>query len=104
MTWTNHVADDLINSGVVHHTWLGVMSSDATAGGASVESVIPNGPAARAGLTAGDRITSLGGRTISSSSDLLAALRHFSPEELVKITIVRGDRSTTATVTLSDRT
>ncbi|MEI7623150.1 MAG: PDZ domain-containing protein [Actinomycetes bacterium] len=104
MTWTNHVADDLITSGVVHHTWLGVMSSDAPAGGASIESVIPDGPAARAGLLAGDRITSLGGRTISSSSDLLVALRHFSPEELVKITVVRGDRSTTATVTLSDRT
>ena len=104
VTWTNHVADDLIADGVVHHTWLGVISTNAPAGGALIESVVIGGPAARAGLTAGDRVTSIGGKSVSSSSDLLVALRQFSPEESVRIDFIRGDRSSTVKATLSDRT
>lgn len=103
VTWTRHVADDIIDTGSVHHGWLGVMTTDAPEGGASVESVAATSPAERAGLRSGDRITSLGDSKLQNSSDLVVALREHTANELVVISYVRDGISAKTSAKLSDR-
>ncbi len=62
--------------------YLGVMvTSDAT-----VIHVIPNMPAEETGLSPGDRITSLNGRTVKGENDLKKILSTLTPGEKVEIT------------------
>jgi putative serine protease PepD len=104
VTWIRHVADNIIDTGTVHHAWLGVMTTDSTDGGAMIEAVSLDGPAATAGLLAGDRITSLGEGNLPSSSALVVALRKHSANDYVTIGYVRDGVSATTSVKLSDRT
>lgn len=104
MEWTTHVADDLIEYGRVHYAWLGVMSSDAPDGGAMMTAVVADGPAQRAGIREGDIITAVNDRTISTSADLLVSLRSFSANDVVVLTVQRGDQQLRISATLSDRT
>ena len=57
-------------------------------------------PASKAGLQAGDVVTKLGGTTINSSSDLVAAIADHAPGDQVKVTVRRGSRALARTVTL----
>jgi putative serine protease PepD len=104
MSWTTHVVDDLIEHGRVHYAWLGVMSTDAQDGGALVTSVVADGPADSAGIRENDVITALNDRPIKQTEDLLVALRLFSANDLVALSIVRGDQRLLLTAQLSDRT
>jgi S1-C subfamily serine protease len=64
--------------------FLGVeLATNAT--GAKIAKVLPNQPAAAAGLVAGDTITSLHGATISSSQDLRQTVLSLVPGKTVSI-------------------
>jgi S1-C subfamily serine protease len=83
--------------------FLGVEVGPAGYGGsgAVIAGVVPGGPAARAGLTAGDVITAIDGRTISSPSVIPSIVLAKKPG--ARITVVYVDQfgvSHTATVTL----
>jgi S1-C subfamily serine protease len=84
--------------------FLGVsIASDGTTGGsgALIAGVLPGGAAAGAGLTAGDVITSIGGRAVSSSSTLRSAILLQQPGDRVSVTYVDVTGATgSATVTL----
>lgn len=54
-------------------------------GGAVVAGVLPGGPAAQLGLTAGDTITSLGGQTVNSPADIQKILNNYHPGNKVSI-------------------
>ena len=70
--------------------------------GASVAGVVTNGPAQEAGLAQGDVITSLGGRTITSSDDLTNAMGEYHPGDKVTVGWTDSSGQThTATVQLS---
>lgn len=74
----------------------------ATAGG-FVAGVVPGSPASKAGLAVGDVITGLGGRTVASSSDLLASLLAKTPGTTVELTWVdQLGAEQTASVTLAN--
>lgn len=103
VSWMSHVAENIIATGVVHNASLGVMAADAVEGGASIESVNPEGPAAIAGLDVGDRVTSLAGKPVRSSSELIVILRRFSANDTVTIECMRGETSMSVAVTLGDR-
>lgn len=77
-------------------------SSTGGAGGATVDQVLRGTPAARAGITAGDTITKVGSKAVSSADELSQALAKYSPGDKVKITWVSGTSGKThsATVTL----
>jgi S1-C subfamily serine protease len=79
--------------------FLGVGVNDAAGGaGAVVRQVIPNGPAAGAGLAPGDVITSINGQPVNSATALTNILDQHHPGENVSVGL--GGRS--ANVTLAD--
>jgi putative serine protease PepD len=86
----------------VSHAYLGVATSDASSStvGAAIGQVTAGGPAAKAGLQAGDVVTKLGGTTVKDSSDLVGAIAAHKPGEQVKVTIKRGSSTIERTVTL----
>jgi S1-C subfamily serine protease len=64
----------------------------ATIVGARVAVVVPNGPAATAGLQAGDVIINFGGERISDWVRLLILIRTKKPNDLVAVKVKRGDK------------
>jgi Do/DeqQ family serine protease len=108
------VAQQLIEKGTVRRAWLGVSFQEVTPelaayfgegleGGALINGVVPQGPADRAGLRAGDVITAIDGARIREGNDLLReVLRHEVGERLTvearrgkttkKVSIVTGER------------
>ncbi len=65
-----------------------------------VKSVLPNSPADKAGLKAGDRIQTAKGKTIDNTADLLEAVRKLPPGSELKLSIKRGDETKDITVEL----
>ena len=68
--------------------FLGVALSGQDVSGAMVEGVVQGGPADKAGLAAGDLITSFGGRNVTSPTSLQLLLRQASPGKAYRITWV----------------
>jgi S1-C subfamily serine protease len=69
--------------------------------GALIAGVVPGGPAASAGLTAGDVITALNGRTVSSPASISALVLTKKPGTKVPVTYLdQSGTSHTASVTL----
>ncbi len=106
------VADELIRTGKVVHSWLGIEGGDldnATAldldleGGAMVAVVTDASPAQRGGLVTRDVIVAIDGHTVGSMGDLVMALRSHAPGDSVVLKVVRDHRPRTATVTLVER-
>lgn len=70
--------------------------------GAMVAAVIPNTPAASAGLVAGDVITSFGGQSISSVGALTRAIDGYQPGQRAQVGwVTSADATQSATVTLA---
>jgi len=79
----------------------GSSSGGSATPGAQVQSVVSGEPGAQAGLQEGDVITALGGKTISSASDLSNALNTYHPGDSVQLTWTdTSGQSHTATITL----
>src|SRR5579875_2099427 len=71
-------------------------------GGVSVAGVVPGSPAAGAGLTAGDTITAVAGRPVSSPEDVAHALVRYHPGDSVAVSWLDGyGQSHTATIPLA---
>jgi S1-C subfamily serine protease len=74
---------------------------DGSASGAAIAAVVPGGPADSAGLSAGDLITRIDGRTISSPTTVRNLLLTKKPGTNVSVTFVdQFGNSQTTTVTL----
>jgi len=98
------VANTLIAGGKVQHAFLGIHVSDAAnSAGAQVSSVEASSPAAKAGLEAGDVITSFDGKPIATADDLTAAVGNHAPNDKVTLTVTRGGKTVSIDVTLGVR-
>jgi putative serine protease PepD len=86
----------------VSHAYLGVSTSSADTAnpGALVQAVTTGGPAAAAGLRAGDVVTALGSTTIKGTNDLVATIATHKPGDRVTATVRRGSQTMKVTVTL----
>ena len=116
----------LEKNGHVEHAYLGVSTAqlsaqDArdlnlpTAKGALVQQVVPGGPAAKAGLRAGDTTTNSGlviggdlivkidGKQINTPGDVAAAISGRKPGDKVQMQFYRGGKLKTVTATLGNR-
>ena len=93
------VAQTLIAGGKVQHAYMGIRIEDAT-GGAKITQVVKGGPAAKAGLKAGDVITSFDGTPITSADDITAAVSGAKANETVQVTVKRDGSTKHVSVTL----
>ena len=95
----------LERDGKVDRPYLGISTSDApgAAGGALIRTVISGGPAAKAGLRAGDRVVDVGGTPVKESGDVAGAIEDRKPGDRVEVRYVRGGEERTATVQLGTR-
>jgi membrane-associated protease RseP (regulator of RpoE activity) len=84
---------------------LGVKVQAAPAGttGVALTEVVTGGSAADAGLRSGDVITAVDGNSVSSPSDLVAAVQDHAPGDRVVVTYTRDGASATATVRLGNQ-
>jgi putative serine protease PepD len=99
------IADQLIAKGTAEHAFLGVELSSGTdtgssSGGAKLAQVTAGGPAAHAGLRAGDVVTKLDSQLVGTADDLAAAVRTHRPGDQVTLAVLRGGKTTTVPVTL----
>jgi S1-C subfamily serine protease len=103
------IAGQLVAHGKVtnsHRAALGIRATTVTGsggqpGGVGIVSVQPGGPAAAAGLTAGEIIVEVNGTATPTASDLTAVLANLSPGQKATVKVQRPDGSTaTVSVTL----
>jgi serine protease Do len=79
--------------------WLGVgVSADDAHPGVEVTAVEPRGPAAHAGLRAGDRILTVDGAPVTSALGLIRAIAEIHPGRSARLTMARHGRSIAAVV------
>jgi S1-C subfamily serine protease len=123
------VADQLIDDGEVEHAFLGITGGDVTPEiadalnlsvdhGALVQDVVPDGPADKAGIEAGetdiqingqdlkaggDIITEVDGEQVDGMDDVIAAVNGKQPGDSLELTLVRKGDERTVTVDLDDR-
>ena len=86
--------------GSVEHAYIGIASADAADGGAIASAVTAGGPAAKAGLRSGDKITALGGTPVADSNALVAAIAGHKPGDKVSVTVERGSDTLHLSITL----
>ena len=124
-----NVAGQIIDGGSVKHAYLGIEGADLNSElakvlnlgvdeGVLVQKVTPDGPAADAGLEAGnatvgiegaqvkaggDVITAVDGNQISGMDDLISVVNAKQPGDEVTLTVLRDGQSKDITVKLADR-
>jgi S1-C subfamily serine protease len=125
----HQVVQQLLANGQVEHAFLGISGTDLTPQianvlnlpvnqGALVQSVVPKGPADKAGVkggsaavsvggqqirAGGDVITAIDGKPVTSMDDVIAAVDQKQPGDKVQLDLVHGSAKRTVTVTLGNR-
>jgi len=103
-----------LQTGKASKAFLGVLSADVTpdvaqrlglnvSSGAIVEQVEPGTAAAQAGLQTDDVITKFNSTPITSSGDLVSAIRQANPGDRVTMTVVRAKKTIAVGVTLGSQ-
>ena len=107
------VVAQLKDKGSVSRGWIGVQIQPVTqdiadsmglkkAEGALVAEPQANGPAAKAGIEAGDVITGVNGESIKNARDLARKIGSMSPGNSVKVALQRKGSEKTVTLTLGE--
>lgn len=110
-----NLVDQIIEFGEVRRGLLGILGQDVDAGlseamnldvnkGAFVSEVSPESAAEKGGIEAGDIITKVNGKSISSFQELRAKIGSMGAGAEVKLTILRKGKTQTVKVTLGDAT
>jgi serine protease Do len=111
------VATSLLKEGRVRYAYLGVLVGDGeggdpnrqdskapppAGGGVSVSQVTPGGPAAKAGLRAGDVITEIDGRKMEAAGDVIDYVSTRAIGSRVTVSLVRGGKPQNVAVELGE--
>ncbi len=99
-------AEQLIKNGKATYPVIGVSVDMQHAGdGAKIadtsNAILPGGPASKAGLRAGDLITTFDGRTITTPEELIVAIRSKNVGDRVEIEYIRSGKTFTTSLTLT---
>ncbi len=98
------IAQELIRTGKVVHSTIGVNAKSATDGttdGAQVQNVVAGGPAAKAGIAEGDIITRVGERAVGNADELVVAVQSHPVGSTVPVTVSRSGKTFQVQVTLA---
>lgn len=105
-----NIAEQLIESGVAEHAFLGVTIKDGVAQyddvtrlGAEVNSVSDGAPARQAGIRTGDVIISIDGNEVSGATALTGFVRQYRSGDVATVTLERDGELLDARVTLAAR-
>jgi S1-C subfamily serine protease len=106
------IATQLLATGKVVPVWLGIEGQDLTtqqnqllgvAGGALVQHIYSDSPAAAGGVQIGDIVVGLDGRQVTSISNLIMAIHAEPPGTSVELDVDRNDREQGMNVVLTER-
>ncbi|MFY1634368.1 S1C family serine protease [Solwaraspora sp. WMMB335] len=98
------ITQEIIDTGKARRTVFGAQVSDAArspGAGVRLTDVVVDGPAAAAGLQAGDVVLRLDGRPLDQATDLIALVRKYAPGSVVTVEYRRGTETRSASVTLA---
>ncbi len=106
------VLDSIINKGGVNRGYLGAMIQDLTpelaqsfnypsTDGVLIGDVLPDGPAAKAGLQSGDIVISYNGKKVKTATELRLAVAGTAPGSRVKLEVFRDGKERTIEVTIA---
>jgi S1-C subfamily serine protease len=74
-----------------------------TGEGVKIASVSSDSPGEKAGLLAGDIITSINGETVKTLSEYSTILKNFQPGDTVELGILREEKAKVIPITLGER-
>lgn len=105
------IADELVANGRAVHPFLGIQYGALTPAlaaqlrasvqnGIVIGAVVPNSPAAAAGLRARDIVTAVNGQQLTDESSLAQILNQRRPGDTATLTVVRGGQAQDVQVTL----
>ena len=106
------VMNGIIKDGKVHRGWLGIelqssMKDPTKLGddtqGVEVMNVMPNGPAAKAGLQKGDIITAMDNKPVDDANTLIQMVARKAPNSVVNLQVMRNKAPSSVNVTLGER-
>ena len=106
------VMNGIIKDGKVRRGWLGIelqssmkdptkLSDDTQ--GVEVMNVMPNGPAAKAGLQKGDIITAMDNKPVDDANTLIQMVARKAPNSVVNLQVMRNKAPSSVNVTLGER-
>jgi putative serine protease PepD len=105
-------AKEIIATGQAHNAYVGVSLDPTVTGGAGIAKtassngqppIAPGGPAAKAGLQAGDLVTAVNGTHVASLNQFVAAIANYAPGTTVTLTVDRGGSSKSVKLTLGSQ-
>ena len=110
----NQVASNLVEHGKVVRGYLGVNIQNITPAladsfslknheGALVSEVLPDGPAAKAGLKEGDVITSVNGQRVTDANNVTMKITALAPGSKINLDVMRDGKSEHITATAAER-
>ena len=80
--------------------WLGVFLGDATDGGVQIVAVLPDSPAAKSGLAAGELLIAIDGREIADRDEFQSTIDALKPGQTISLTTLRGGTKRVRAITL----
>ena len=101
-------AEQLIKTGKATYPLMGISVDSAYAGGGArianvPNAILPGGPAAKAGLKAGDIILEIDGKAVANSDELIVAIRSHNVGDRVTVKFQRGTATRTVSLTLTSK-
>jgi S1-C subfamily serine protease len=106
------LAKEIIATGVAKNAYVGVSLDPSVEGGAAIAKtasangqppIAPGGPAAKAGLQAGDLITAVNGTRVNSLNQFVGTVANYAPGDTVTLTVNRGGTTKSIKLTLGSQ-
>ena len=105
------VMNGLITNGRVSRGWLGVEIAPVSSNpadlseksGVTIARVMPDGPAAKAGLQAGDVVLSIDGTAMKDANTLIGTVSKKAPNTNLSVIVDRSGTNHTLTITVAER-